>query len=97
LLELVVSKTKMPDQRARAIIIFRAFEYWEASAISYLELKEEDSKLSDTQNTRSGGGKARKEHLKKIKEKRLTLIDEFQNDPILIHPLRFDRYKGLQW
>jgi hypothetical protein len=97
LLELVVSKTKMPDQRARATIIFRAFEYWEASAISYLELKEEGSKLLDAKNTRSGGGEARKEHLKKIKEKRLTLIDEFQNDPILIHPLRFDRYKGLQW
>ena len=35
LLESVAAKTKTPDQRTRVNLILRAFEYYEASAISY--------------------------------------------------------------
>jgi hypothetical protein len=97
LLELVLAKTKTPDQHARAAIILRAFEYWEASAISYLGLKKESYKLSNTTNIVFRDDKSGEEYSKKMNEKRLALVDEFQKDPVLIHPLRFDKYKGLQW
>jgi hypothetical protein len=91
LLESVAAKTKTPDQRARANLILRAFEYYEASAISYAH------NLLDSVAAIFRSDKASKESFGDMSKKRLTLVNEFQKDPVLVHPLRFDRYKTLQW
>lgn len=88
LLEQVLAKTRTTKQRARAQILLRAFEYYEASAISYLGV---------VKNVRQPG-KSR-EYYENMNKKRLILVNEFQNDPVLRHPVRFDdkRFPELLW
>lgn len=88
LLEQVLAKTSTPRQRARAQLLLRAFEYYEASAISYLGL---------VKNVRQPG-KSR-EYYEQMNQKRLLLLIEFEDHPVLIHPTRFDleRFPALQW
>jgi hypothetical protein len=88
LLESVVQKAETKEQKSRANYLLKAFEYYEASALSYLGLviglRENDK------NT---------QYYKNLNSYRYKLINEFNNEPILLHPLRFDenRFKGLQW
>ncbi len=83
LLKSVVAKTKTPKQRARAEIIMKAFEYYEASAISYMGLV----RLMQQPN------KDRK-YYENMYRRRFELVNEFENDPVLVHPTRFDK-KGI--
>jgi len=90
LLEYALAKTKTADQRTRANLILRAFEYYEASVLSYQD------------NIKCTGFGALSfssdcDFYKKKKEKRISLINEFENDPVLIHPIRFDKERILQW
>jgi len=85
LLESVVAKTKTAEQRARAMLLSRAFAYYEVSANSY---------MASRNPTKSQGAE---DIAKKAREQRLSLVDEFAKDPVLQHPLRFDQYKTLQW
>ncbi len=87
LLESVVAKTKTKKQRARSELLLRAFEYYEASVVSYLGL---------VKNMRENG--KNKEYYENINRKRYQLVDAFEKDPVLRHPLRFDeRYEKLNW
>jgi hypothetical protein len=62
------------------LLIFKAFEYYEASAISYIGLV---SKTDD--------------YARAMNERRSRLIEKFENDPILFHPLKPDRFRDLLW
>ncbi|MDY6949972.1 MAG: DUF4838 domain-containing protein [Thermodesulfobacteriota bacterium] len=87
LLERVVAKTRTKKQRSRALLLLRAFEYYEASALSYLGLVE----------GRREPGKG-EEYYENMNKKRYRLVDEFEKDSVLIHPLRFDkRCRKLNW
>ena len=88
LLETALHKAETSDQRARARTLLRAFEYYEASVISYLGLVKKKAWAGKTED-----------FFEKMNERRLALVDEFQNDPVLVHPTRFDSppYKGLRW
>jgi len=88
LLESVAAKAETQDQKERAGIILRAFEYYEASVIAYLGLVKKQYQ--------PGMDKA---YYKKMDQKRKDLVKEFEKDPVLIHPIRFDK-KGIfnfQW
>lgn len=82
LLETVLEKTKTTQQRKRAEMLLKAFEYYEASAISYLGLVRHKQQPD----------KDRK-YYEDMGHKRLKLVNEFENDPILVHPIRFDNNK----
>jgi hypothetical protein len=82
LLEAVVDKAETPEQKGRAKLILRAFEFYEASVIAYLGL---------VKNLHQPG-KDRK-YYEEFERKRLRLVNEFQDDPILVHPCRFDENK----
>lgn len=82
LLETVLDKAETTKQRARAEIFLKAFEYYEASVISYLGLVRKD-RLP---------GKDRK-YYEDMSRKRLQLVNEFESDPVLAHPIRFDNNK----
>jgi len=90
LLQTVISKTKTTGEKKRANMIFKAFEYYDASVISY-QNKDRCSGL----NKLSFGNDC--DLYKKMKERRLILVKEFENDPILVHPIRFDKKDFLQW
>ncbi len=90
LLQKVMSSAKTPDQKNRARLIFRAFEYYEASVLSY----QDKGKCSGLKKLSFGNDC---DLYKKMKEKRFELVKEFENDPILIHPSRFDKLGILQW
>lgn len=89
LLQTVVSKAKSADQKKRANLILRAFEYYEASVLSY-QGKGKCSGLAALSFGRDC------DLYKKMKQKRLLLINEFENDPVLIHSIRFDKKNILQ-
>lgn len=88
LLKQVLANARTRKQQRRAQLLLRAFEYYEASAVSYLGL---------VKNIKQAG---KNEHFyERINEKRFTLINEFENDPVLMHPIRFDNRKArsLRW
>jgi len=62
LLESVVAKTRTLDQRTRANIMLRAFEYYEASAISYLGLKKGGYRSLDIAETIFRSDKTGRKH-----------------------------------
>jgi hypothetical protein len=90
LLQTVVSKAESADQKKRANLILRAFEYYEASVLTY-------------QNRGKCAGLAAISFghdcglYKKMKEKRMSLVNEFENHSVLIHPLRFDKRNIPKW
>jgi len=88
LLEETLRNTRTEEQRARAGLILRAFEYYEATALSYLGL---------VVGAREPGKTF--EYYLEMNAKRTRLLDEFQSDPVLIHPARFDKpkYTMLRW
>lgn len=97
LLESVVAKTQTAEQRARALLISRAFAYYEASANSYVQLKKNGSFFSKALQTLGVDQSAEVIAAKNARDQRLSLTEEFAKDPVLQHPIRFDRFKTLQW
>lgn len=89
LLEKVMIAVKTPDQKKRSHLISRAFEYYEASVLSY------QSKKNCTGFGALSLGTGCDLH-RKMKEKRFSLINEFEKDPVLLHPIRFDKERILQ-
>lgn len=89
LLQKVVDKAETSDQIKRANLIFRALEYYEASVLAY------QNKGKCTGLTALSFGNSC-DLYRKMNEKRLSLLNEFEKDPILNHPIRFDRFKTLQ-
>lgn len=86
LLENVIAKTETSQQKARAKLILRTFEYYEASVFAYLGL---------VKNIRQPG-KDRK-YYEEFEKKRFKLVNEFENDPVLLHPSRFDKRDSLKF
>ena len=90
LLQIVVSKTTSAAEKKRANLIFKAFEYYEASVLSY----QNKGRCFGLKSLLLGNDC---DLYKKMNEKRFILVKEFENDPILIHPSRFDKLGILQW
>jgi hypothetical protein len=89
LLESALAKTRTEEQKNRAKLLLRAFEYYEASALSYLGLVRH--------SLEPGKDDA---FYKDLSKKRLRLVHEFDRDPVLLHPCRFDaekRFERLRW
>ncbi|MDF2713538.1 MAG: hypothetical protein K0R28_463 [Paenibacillus sp.] len=95
LLEAVVDKAQTAPQKARARMLLRAFEYYEASALSYPK---------DTETpTDAESALALLNHLDStlgtkqlMLRKRMELVDMFKSDPVLVHPLDPRSY-SLTW
>ncbi|MCP4642335.1 MAG: DUF4838 domain-containing protein [bacterium] len=94
-LETTVAKAQTPKQKARAELILRAFEYYEATAYAYLgdpdagELAAESEKQALALLDRAQGAQ---DYAQKRRE---LALDVFPNDPVLIHPLTITQYSGL--
>ncbi len=86
LLESVVDKTVTDQQEARANLLLRAFEYYEASALSYPKdvapPADVESALAMLEDVVEHG-----EEKVEWANSRYDLVDEFKNDPVLIHQI----------
>jgi len=91
LLESTVAKTKTDAQRARARLLLRAFEYYEASAYAYLGSHAARTRPVRTErdalDVLSRAGQTVGAVLK-----RRRLVESFQADPLLRHSLPPSRY-----
>ncbi len=85
LLESTVSKAETDDQRARAQLLLRAFEYYEASLYAYFG----SQKYLGPVNTEQDAIKFISAVLQTTPfvEKRRSLLTSFDNDPVLVQPL----------
>lgn len=90
LLSNVVRLAQTVEQRKRANLMMKAFEYYEASVISY-SLRD---KCSGVMAWLPGKDC---EVFRAMKGKRLKLVNAYEQDPLLVHPLRFDQRNILQW
>lgn len=96
LLETVIAKCRTEKQRARAQILEKAFQYYEASALAYqgdlpapAAIVTEDQALkvlSDSETAMSMDQKRR--HL---------VTDVYASDPVLKHPRGIDSFAGTNW
>lgn len=94
LLETCIKKCRTDQQRARAELLEKAFQYYEASALAYLA----DRKLSPVMETEDDALTAlnhAETALRMAWKRRHLARDVFPNDPVLVHPLGIDRYAAL--
>lgn len=88
LLEKAITLSESKSQKARASLLLRAFEYYEASAVSYLGI------IKGSAPPKKG-----MTFVKQMNRKRFLLLKEFRNDPFLAHPVELGdrRLKRLLW
>lgn len=87
LLESAVNNANTNKENIHAKYLIKSFEYYDASVLSFLGV--ERNKRQPGKNT---------EYYIKLNNRRYQLVREFQNNYILMHPLRFDeRYEYLLW
>ena len=88
LLQSAVARSRTKEQRARARLLLRAFECYEASAVSYLGLAKKTPQVGKSQ-----------EYYAARNKKRYQLVDRFERDPVLRHPLNFDKkgWRRFEW
>ncbi len=96
LLERVVSKAETREQKARAGILMKAFEYYEASAIAYRggSLARQAAVRSETDALRMLDQAQRLQEM--ATKRRQLLMHEFARIPGLEHGITFDRYPKLR-
>lgn len=79
LLEIASENVQTKEEKKRIQYLLKAFEYYEASAFSYLGLKK--GKRQEGKNI---------EYYQMLNKRRYDLVESFDTDPVLKHPLRFD-------
>ncbi len=94
LLEATVAATRTDKQRARAQLLLRAFEYYEASALSYprtsVSGKPVDSEDAALAVIRDAG-----QRMAMAAKRRHLALEVFPSDPVLLHPISIDRSPAL--
>ncbi|MEA3366535.1 MAG: DUF4838 domain-containing protein [Planctomycetota bacterium] len=93
LLEAVVANAQTPDQKARATLLLRAFEYYEASAVAYLARKRTRAASASAAEAAAALEQAVRVTAMAQKRRRLALR-EFPKHPVLAHPIPIDGRHG---
>lgn len=94
LLEQVSQKAQTAAQQARAKLLLRAFEYYEASAIAYGGARR--SVPQPRTEAEALATLARGERYVQLARRREQLVfDEFAHDPVLVHPIETSRWQAI--
>lgn len=93
-LEAAVARAASADQRARAELLLRAFEYYEASALGYPRAGEVPQ-LATESDALEFLDRARRQAPMAQLRRQLALV-EFRNHPFLHHGISIARYDALQ-
>ena len=100
LLDTCIAKCQTDKQRARAQLLTKAFQYYEASALAY-QAEQKSGILSVNTEAEALAALDNAERVIGMAKQRLRLaLDEFPKDPVLVHPLdieRFQAYYGSTW
>ena len=88
-LESTVSKAETAPQKARATLLLRAFEYYEASAYAYAANRAQGDAVAAAPQTEAEALTAVDKGMRAFEmvQRRERLVQEFARDPVLIHPL----------
>lgn len=96
LLELALAKCQTPEQRARAELLEKAFEYYEASALAYLAQPQLSPVTTDTEAGALAAIEKSVEAITMSAKRKHLALEVFAADPVLVHPLAMDKYGGVQ-
>ncbi len=91
-LEAAVARAETEAQKKRAGLLLKAFEYYEASALSFIEEMRAFKSPPASENEALDLLNSVERYIT-MKEKRWKLVDEFQSDPVLRMPLKPSRYR----
>ncbi|HCU35298.1 MAG TPA: hypothetical protein DGT21_07480 [Armatimonadetes bacterium] len=99
LLETAIEKADTPERKTRARMLMRAFEYYEASAVTY-RAQMTVGTVSVTNEQEALAALDAGIEAVAMAARRVALVDELNDDPVLQHSLGLDRapaLKGEQW
>ena len=100
LLEHVVQKARTPKQKARAKLLLRAFEYYEASAIAYAAQRVQAAQAIRTESDALRVLDQAERYVRMAHKRKRLVLEEFPKDPVLRHGLGWDRLplvRGENW
>jgi hypothetical protein len=86
LLQAALAKSETPAQRARATVLLRAFEYYQASAVAYLAHVETPA-MPTTEAIALQTLAHHAEALALADRRRVLALEVFPSDPLLAHPI----------
>jgi len=95
LLETCIAHCRTDRQRARARLLERAFQYYEASALAYVANREARGARTETEAEALAVLEAAARGLQMAQRRRHLALDVFPRDPVLVNPLGIDRYPAL--
>lgn len=94
LLDSCIAKCETPKQRARAELLEKAFQYYEASALAYLA----NAAAPPTLTTEADALKALDDSataMAMAQRRRYLALEVYPKDPVLVNPLGIDRFAAL--
>lgn len=95
LLESARDACRTDSQRARVTLLLQAFEYYEASALTYLAGEDVRAQRPATSAAAIANIEKSLEILEMAQKRRHLALNVFPSHPVLLHPLRIDRYAPL--
>ncbi len=94
LLDQCLAKAQTPPQKARAALLRDAFAYYEASAIAYQADAAARGRTIRTE-TDAAALLERAEERTAMGQRRLQLLEQWRDHPVLAHPLSASQYGGV--
>jgi hypothetical protein len=92
LLEQTIAKCQTPRQKARAELLEKAFQYYEASALAYLAQPQFATLQTDTEAHALAAVESAVQGLTMAAHRRHLALEVFPHDPVLVNPLGIDRF-----
>ncbi len=94
-LETVVNKARTPKQKARAELLFKAFQYYEATAYAFKASPSPNgAQMTADRALRLLAAAVDAQRYTRVR--RRLALEEFPKDPVLLHPLTMDRYPAIR-
>ncbi|MCY2987289.1 MAG: DUF4838 domain-containing protein [Planctomycetota bacterium] len=94
-LESCIERCRTDGQRARASLLEKAFQYYEASAVAFLANTHSDQQRADTEQDALAILDVATRGLQMAQRRRQLALEVFPRDPVLVNPLGIDRYPAL--
>ncbi len=96
LLEQTIARCRTAEQRARAELLEKAFQYYEASALAYLAQPRYNPVKTETEAEALAAVENGVQGLAMAAKRRRLALEEFPKDPVLVNPLGLDRFPALK-
>jgi len=95
LLETCIARCKTDKQRARAELLEKAFQYYEASALAYLADKQVEVAAINTESEALETLNYAEKNMRMAQKRRHLALNVYPKDPVLLNPLNIEKYAAL--